>query len=295
MRFCYSTRLTHIKMKLYKYILPIFFLTTIISCSSDDDDTFIPENEVEDLILIQEITNDTHTIELYSISGALSQGYNDITIRLKDKTTGDFVEDASFMWNPMMHMTQMMHSCPKSELLKVTGKETIYNGYIVFQMAQNADEGWDLTFNYTIDGEEFTAVGDISVPATDRKEVAVFMGADDVRYILALVEPQNPEVMVNDVTFGLYKMETMMSFPMVADYKIKLDPRMPSMGNHTSPNNEDLVFNATKAMYDGKLSLTMTGYWKLNLILENQNGEILKGEEVTDENESSSLYLEIEF
>ena len=232
---------------------------------------------------------------MYSISGELSQGYNDITIRLKDKITGDFVENATFMWNPMMHMAQMMHSCPNSDLVKVAGKETIYNGYIVFQMAQNIDEGWDLTFNYTVNGEEFTAVGDISVPASDRQVVTVFMGADDLRYIIALVEPQSPDVMVNDVTFGLYKMESMMSFPIVEDYKIMLDPRMPSMGNHTSPNNEDLVYNAESMMYNGKLSLTMTGYWKLNLMLENQNNEALKGEEVTEENESSSLYLEIEF
>jgi len=282
-------------MKLLKYLLPILLVATIISCTKDDDDVLLPENEVEDLILIQEISNDTHTVEMYSISGALSQGYNDITIRLKDKTTGDFVEDATFMWNPMMHMTQMSHSCPKSDLLKVSGKETIYNGYIVFQMAENADEGWDLTFNFTIDGEDFTAVGDISVPATDRKEVTVFMGMDDVRYIVALVNPQSPDVMINDVTFGLYKMESMMSFPVVEDYKILLDPRMPSMGNHTSPNNEDLVYNAMSNMYDGKLSLTMTGYWKLNLMLENENNEVLKGEEVTEDNESSSLYLEIEF
>ena len=282
-------------MKLLKYLLPILLVATIISCTKDDDDVFLPVNEVEDLTLIQEISNDTHTVEMYSISGNLSQGYNDITIRLKDKTTGDFVEDATFMWNPMMHMTQMMHSCPKSDLVKVSGMETIYNGYIVFQMAENADEGWDLTFDYTIDGEDFTAVGDISVPATDRKVVSVFMGTDDVRYIITYVEPQSPEVMVNDVTFGLYKMENMMSFPVVEDFKIMLDPRMPSMGNHTSPNNEDLVYNAASNMYDGKLSLTMTGYWKLNLMLENQDGEILKGEEVTEDNESSSLYLEIEF
>ncbi len=282
-------------MKLLKYLLPILLVATLISCTKDDDDVFLPVNEVEDLTLIQEISNDTHTVEMYSISGNLSQGYNDITIRLKDKTTGDFVEDATFMWNPMMHMTQMMHSCPKSDLVKVSGMETIYNGYIVFQMAENADEGWDLTFDYTIDGEDFTAVGDISVPATDRKVVSVFMGTDDVRYIITYVEPQSPEVMVNDVTFGLYKMENMMSFPVVEDFKIMLDPRMPSMGNHTSPNNEDLVYNAASNMYDGKLSLTMTGYWKLNLMLENQDGEILKGEEVTEDNESSSLYLEIEF
>ncbi len=283
-------------MKLLKYIVPILFVTTFVSCSSDDDDnTTDPVSEVEGLNLVQQISNDTHTIELFTKNGELEQGYNEITTRIKDKTSNEFVENAMFMWMPMMRMTEMSHSCPKSELLKVTGKETIYSGYIIFQMAENADEGWDLTFNYTINGEDFEAVGDISVPASDKQMVTTFTGIDQVKYILAFVAPTSPEVAINDMTIGLYKMENMMSFPAIENYKVMLDPRMPSMGNHTSPNNEDLMYNAASKMYDGKLSLTMTGYWKLNLMLQNENGEVLKGEEVTDENESSSLYLEIEF
>jgi len=283
-------------MKLLKYIFPILIAITIISCSSDDDnDTTDPINEVEGLTMVQEISNDTHSIELFTKSGQLEQGYNDITIRIMDKATNEYVENATFMWMPMMHMEMMSHSCPKSSLMKVEGKETIYNGYIVFQMPENADEGWDLTFEYSINEENFEADDDISVPASDKQVVTAFMGADEVKYIVAYIEPQTPEVMVNDMTVGLYKMENMMSFPVGENYTIMLDPRMPSMGNHTSPNNEDLVYNATSSMYDGKLSLTMTGYWKLNLMLHNQDGELLKGEMVTDENESSSLFLEIEF
>ena len=284
------------KMKLLIYILPILFVATFISCSSDDDDnTTDPVNEVEGLNLVQQISNDTHSIELFTENGELEQGYNEITIRIKDKTSDEFVENASFMWMPMMHMETMSHSCPKSELLKVAGKETIYKGYIVFQMPENENEGWDLTFNYMVNGNDFEAVGDIIVPMSPKKRVTVFMGTDQESYILALVGPNTPEVAINDMTVGLYKMENMMSFPVVENYKVMLDPRMPSMGNHTSPNNEDLMYSTASKMYDGKLSLTMTGYWKLNLMLQNENEEVLKGEEVTEENESSSLYLEIEF
>lgn len=283
-------------MKLLKYIFPILIAITIISCSSDDDDdTTDPINEVENLLTVQEISNDTHTIEIFTKSGELTLGYNEITIRLKEISTQEFVENATFMWMPMMHMEMMSHSCPKSSLMKVEGQETTYSGYIVFQMPENADEGWDLTFDYSINEEDFTAVGDISIPISDKQVVTTFLGTDDVKYILAYVEPQTPEVMVNDMTIGLYKMESMMSFPVVENYTVMLDPRMPSMGNHTSPNNEDLLYNPNTSMYDGKLSLTMTGYWKLNLMLHNQDGDLLKGEMVTDDNESSSLFLEIEF
>jgi len=281
-------------MKILKYILPVILTMALISCS-DDDDPKTPISEVEDLLKVQEISNDTHTLELYTVSGDLMQGYNDITIRIKDKSSKELVENALITWKPMMHMTMMMHSCPKSDLIKVVDKKTIYNGYIVFQMPDNDDEGWDLTFNYSIDGEDYEAEADINVPKSDKQVVTTFMGTDGMKYILALVEPFDPEVKINDMQVGLYKMENMMNFPMVINYKVMLDPRMPSMGNHSSPNNEDLVYNGSNKMYDGKLSLTMTGYWKLNLMLLNSNDEVLKGEEVTDENESSSLYLELEF
>jgi len=281
-------------MKFIKYIIPIFLGLAIISCS-DDEGNDDPVNEVQDLQKVQEFTNTTHIIELFTESGKLSLGYNNITLRITDKATDDYVENASITWKPMMHMMNMMHSCPKSEVVKVPNKKTIYRGYIVFQMPENAEEGWDLTIDYTIDGVEYEAEGDISVPKSDRQVVTVFTGADEVKYILALVEPQHPEVKVNDMMVGLYKMENMMSFPVVQNYFIKLDPRMPSMDNHSSPNNEDLTYNALFKMYNGKLSLTMTGYWKLNLMLYNAENDLLKGEEVTDENESSSLFLEIEF
>jgi hypothetical protein len=74
-----------------------------------------------------------------------------------------------------------------------------------------------------------------------------------------------------------------------------LDPRMPGMGNHSSPNNTDLSYNSSDTMYHGDLSLTMTGYWVLNLKLVDDNNTVLKGEDVTEENTQSSLYLELEF
>ena len=48
-------------------------------------------------------------------------------------------------------------------------------------------------------------------------------------------------------------------------------------------------------LYDGKLSLTMTGYWKINLQLANTEGTILKGEEITETVTASSIFFEINF
>lgn len=286
--------ITQIKltMKLYK-IFFLIALALLTSCSSDDDST--PVNELDGLVKVKEITNDTHVIELYTTSGTTQQGYNDITLRIKDKTTNNYIQNATIEWMPIMHMTTMSHSCPFSMVEKVAEKETLYNGYIVFQMPQNEIEYWDLKIDYSINEINYTVTDIIDVPATEKRVVLSFMGTDNVRYIVAMIDPKNPKVALNDMTVGVYKMENMMNFPVVNNYTLKIDPRMPSMGNHGSPNNVDLTQSLADEFYHGKLSLTMTGYWKINLQLVNASNEVLKGEAITETNEASSIYFEIEF
>lgn len=280
-------------MKKIKYILPILMLLFISSCTNNDDDEIL--DETIELNHIKTLSNTNHDIEIFSTKKGLQQGYNNIFLRIKDKSTNNYIKNATLTWKPVMHMTNMMHSCPKSAIKKAEGKQTLYNGYIIFQMAENATEKWGLTINYTVNNVNYTVKDFISVPAAAKKNVTVFMDANKTRYVLALIDPTEPRVGLNNFTVGLYKMETMMSFPMVENHMIKHDPRMPSMGNHSSPNNTDLAFDTTSKMYKGKLSLTMTGYWKLNLMLYNNTNQLIKGEAITTNNDSSSLFLEIEF
>ena len=100
---------------------------------------------------------------------------------------------------------------------------------------------------------------------------------------------------INDLKIGVWKMESMMNFPVVDGYTVKIDPRMPSMGNHSSPNNVNATQSLAGGLYNGKLSMTMSGYWKINLQLANALGTVLKGEEITTSVEASSIFFEIEF
>lgn len=281
-------------MKILKYILPTLLIFFISSCSSDD----INEQEIDEtttLNHIKTLANTTHNIELFSNKKNLSQGYNEVYLRIIDKASDSYITNASLNWKPVMHMASMMHSCPKSTITKATDTKTLYKGYIIFQMAENDTEKWTLEINYTIDNQDYMVKEQIKVPTSTKKNVAVFMDADKTRYVLALINPDKPKVGMNDFKVGLYKMESMMSFPIVENFTIKHDPRMPSMGNHSSPNNTNLTFDTATKMYSGDLSLTMTGYWKLNLMVYNTSNEVIKGEEVTDTNEGSSLFLELEF
>ncbi len=280
---------------LLKYTFAFFIMatTTFTSCSSDDDTTTI--DELSGITKFKEFSNDTHTIELYSKAGKLEQGFNEISIRIKDKSTGNYEKNAEITWLPIMHMTMMNHSCPKSDVEKKASNGTLYKGYIVFQMAQNETEYWDLQVDYTINETAYTAISVIDVPASAKRKVSSFIGTDGVKYVVAYAEPSQPKVAVNDIVLGVWKMQDMMNFPVVDGYKIKIDPRMPSMGNHSSPNNVDATQKSVGSLYEGKLSLTMTGYWKINLQLLNTEGGILKGEAITETVTESSLFVEIEF
>lgn len=275
-------------------IVSLAILAFFASCSSDNDET-VTVNELDGLTKIQEMTNDTHVVELYSATGVLQQGHNAISLRFKNKATNQYEKNATVSWAPLMHMTSMQHACPYSSVTKTSGKETLYNGYIVFQMAQNDTEYWSLKINYSINGTDYSVNETISVPASAKRRVTSFTGTDGTKYVLALIEPTSPKVAINDIKMGVFKMENMMSFPIVNNYTVKIDPRMPSMGNHGSPNNVNLTQSETDLLYNGKLSLTMTGYWKINLQLLNSANEVLKGEEITETTTASSIYFEVEF
>lgn len=275
-------------------IIALVIVTIFSSCSSNKDTVV---DELDGLTKFKEITNTTHTIELYKHMSGLEQGYNEIAFKIKDNATNQYIKNATVTWTPLMHMAMMTHSCPKSSVEKISTDGFVYEGYIVFQMAQNTTEYWDLKIDYTIDGVAYSMTSVIDVPASAKQRVTTFTGTDGVKYIIAYADPHHPQVGINDIIVTVFKMQDMMNFPIVNNYKVKIDPRMPSMGNHGSPNNVDLTQSTLDLFYHGKMSLTMTGLWRINLQLLNASDVVLKGEPIVegDPLSVSSLYFEIEF
>lgn len=280
------------KISFHTLIFVILMSLFAISCRTSED-PIEPKNSTENLVKIKDITNDTHIIELYSATGTTTLGYNDLKLRIKNKSTNQYENNATISWTPLMHMTMMTHSCPKSTVSKL--ENNLYGGYIVFQMPQNDTEYWDLKIDYIVNGVSYTATSVIDVPVSSKQKVSSFMGTDNVRYVVAMIDPKSPKVAVNDMTVGVWKMQDMMTFSVVDGYTVKIDPRMPGMGNHTSPNNVHPTQILAGQMYKGKLSLTMTGYWKINLQLIKADGTVVKGEPITDAVQASSIYFELEF
>lgn len=280
------------KMKTLK-IFALFTLFILGACSVDEATD--PDNELEGLVLTETFQDTDHLVELYTTNGVLNQGYNQVWLRIKNIHTEQFVADANITWLPLMHMMGMQHSAPFSEIKKTIGKQYLYDGYMIFQMPENANEFWDLKIDYTINSEAFSVMKNIDVFASEKRNINVFTGADDENYVLALIEPQAPKAAINEMRVALFKMENMMSFPVVDNYSIKIDPRMPSMGNHSSPNNTDLLQETAGRFYSGQLSLTMSGFWNINLQVLDASGEVIKGENISDSHPQSSIYFELEF
>ncbi len=275
-------------MKSFKNIICSLSLLTIgflASCSKDADP--VPD-ELDGLKLVASVENGSHVVDLYSVSGKLATGYNEIFFQVKNPNGSSLSNDTDVSWAPTMKMENTSHSCPASAITPVTGASSLFGGFIIFPMAGD----WELSFSHRIDGANYTSTGKVAVQAAPGRIAESFQGTDGQKYVLTMIEPLKPATGSNDMTALLYRMKSMSDFEPVSGYTIKIEPRMPAMG-HGSDNNVDLTLQ--DGIYKGKLSLSMTGDWQINLQVVNEKGDVIKGEPVTESNPESSIYFEIAF
>jgi len=272
------------------------------SCSKEDDEVSPKNvNEKDNLQLIESIGNKGYIVDLLNSSGQLKVGHNKIYLRLKD-SNGNAVNSTTIDWMPMMTMNMggmpHEHSCPFSNLSKVSGQENLYEGYIVFTMASDAPNSfWNLEVKVTVDSQDVVfndKLNVIDVNSDYNKKFTTVMGSDSVNYILALLEPTNPKIGVNDIVVALFKKGQNQDFPIVDNYTIKVDPRMPGMNNHSAPGSQDMR-QESDGFYHGKVGLSMSGYWKINLILQDASDITVRGEPIKEGNLESSLNFKLEF
>ncbi|GHT35637.1 hypothetical protein FACS189434_13710 [Bacteroidia bacterium] len=287
-------------MKKVFLMISFFAALFFVSCGKDEDKQKSDINPAEGLIKIQEFADDFYTVTAYNESGKWQIGYTKVYFTVQDKD-GNFIDNAALSAFPEMNMGTMKHSTPRSEITKVSGKP-LYEANYAFLMAGE----WDYELSYSLSGINGLNLLNAKIDVqkayrpdgvTERKVISSVKAIDgsDKRYVVALVEPQKPKAGINDITAYIYERIDGNTYTPVENFTLKLDPRMPAMENHASPNNADLTWNAAEKAYKGKVNFGMSGYWVLNLILQNADGTVLYGNPVTDETEQSSLYFEVEF
>lgn len=275
-------------------------LSAFTACKKDEvaePSTSTPSSSLQ---VLQSATHNGYTLELLNSSGKLEVGHNPVLVRIKDGN-GNALENATLSWEPMMTMdmggSTHQHSCPYSSVAASTSNPALYEGYVVFNMATSSTGFWEMTLTYDVGNGASSVTMPVNVLASDsefRKRYTSAVGTDGVTYLLAMVEPSQPTTGVNNMVVGLYKRVSGTEFPVVDNYTIRVDPRMPGMGNHGAPGNVDLTQGAD-GFYHGSVGFSMTGYWKINLIVEDGAGTALAGNAVTDTQEESSVHFKVNF
>lgn len=307
-------------MKFFNFMV-IVLCFAITSCTLDKTDFEAEiDRDIPEYFEFKEavsLTTNGYKISIEALNGTFYKGYNETRLKILNTQTNQPVASSEITFLPIMSDFEgNKTSCPHRYHLIYNADEQYYSGYSVFTNESNPMENWELHISFSDNNQTYSIHQFISVHIQPNKNLnmTAFTGNDGEQYVIALVAPQKPRVAENELIAGIYKYNqltepsgdfpdpTQFSYSEVQNHTLLLDPRMPepSMGNHSSPNNQNLI-QQNNGLYYGVVNYTMTGNWTLNFILLNPNGEVIKGTEVpTDftpgiEGAKSELYIDILF
>lgn len=184
-------------------MLSVLFL---FSCKKDDNNPVYPAITQKSQITSAK-TADGYTVELLGDTNVLFTGYNKLYFRVLD-ASGKAVANATPEVTPLMDMTTMSHSTPH-DAVQWNSSENLYSSAATFIMPTTPDGNWYLSVK--IAGN--TTKMPVTVKDYPTKVLNSAKGTDSVFYYAALVRPKAWTVGMNDITFAVYKRESMMDFP----------------------------------------------------------------------------------
>lgn len=297
-------------------------LLALLSCTKEKTDY---EAEIEVVLPDSEEFREVYSIQLrdYLVrlearNGTLYEGYNEFQVYVLHAQTKAAVNVEAVTFLPIRtDAQQQSFSCPHGYEMQKSTEGNFFQSYAVFTHKSDVASKWIFYFNFTIAGQTHRVQQVVEVAAQENKNLnwVAFQGEDGEQYYIALIGPRQPKVGENALVAGVFRREALtqplggqfpdpvdFNYVPVAGYRLLLDPRMPepSMGNHSSPNNEDLV-QREDGFYEGLVNYTMTGNWTLNFILLNPQGQRVKGTDVPkdftpgEQGVKSELFIDILF
>ena len=313
--------------KCFKIVAVALFGAVLSSCNSNDDlgkvDIEIPgvtfdgdidccsaEEALQVYKFIQTVKiipdlsteiDGKYNVYAYSKTGSFHVGYNDIYFVVTKKKNGNYVKNFEFSGiTPHMLMVKMnmKHSTPVSAGVESFNDNylAVKHGWISFVMATSDAGSWTLKYDYSILGSTGTtseaAITVDALPA-GQEWVKSFKAGENTYYI-SLVNPTDWKTGKNAITAYVSKKNTPATTPYglaQEQFSVEIDPRMPDMGNHTSPDNVGLS-RQSDGSYQGTVNLTMTGRWRIHLTVKDNQGNVVAGGDDLDEG-YSSLYFDV--
>ncbi|MBR5657220.1 MAG: FixH family protein [Prevotella sp.] len=245
--------------------------------------------------------DDKYDIFAYSRNGSFHTGYNEIFFVATKKKNGNYIKNFDITGlTPLMLMVKMnmKHSTPVSGSVETFNKDylAVKRGWISFVMNTSEAGSWTLGYNVNVLGANGgIEAADITVDALpEGQQWLKSFKADNNNYYLSLVNPSDWKTGKNTITAYVSKKNTPATTPYglaPEQFVIEIDPRMPDMGNHTSPDNVALTKQADGS-YQGTVNLTMTGRWRIHLTVKDAQGNIVAGGDDLSDG-YSSLYWEV--
>lgn len=217
--------------------------------------------EVPDLFEVGSFTDNGTTVVVYTPHPP-QVGYNVLYLQVHEG--GEALDNLDIDIMPVMHMETHSHSSPVELPGQVREEEyNLYRFAVVFTMpGSGMHGGWELNISISDDNQPDTrAEGVIETGVEESRRVINFETENGDRYVLSLVEPEEPETGSNELLLTLHKRESMMSYPPVLDAEFLFEPWMPSM-DHGSGNNIHPV-HQQNGHYKGLVNFNMTGDWEL--------------------------------
>ena len=277
-------------MKNFIYLLAAFFVVAACTVEKTDyeseTNTLVPDHR--EFKEVFSIAKAAYKISVEALQGHLYQGYNEVRLKVYQTESNQWVEGAKVTFLPVLTTAKGdKESCPNLYELVYEKQGQYYSGYSVFTKISK-EGNWEISIQLEVHGQKIDMTQVILVEEQSNKNLNMtsFTGQDQEEYTIALIAPIQPKVAENTLVAGIFRLNKTAvtldkAYEVVDDYMLYLDPRMPepSMGNHSSPNNRDLV-QKEDGFYYGVVNYTMTGNWTLNFMLQNKQGRILKGTKV---------------
>ncbi len=238
-------------------VMALLFIAFNACSTSDSDDN--------DLVLtpINSVVVGDYTVKLSSET-ELETGANALYWALEK--AGKSVEMKSMTMMPMMDMGTMMHSSPYENPIKFEESDNYFKGMAVFIMPGGEMGSWSINFTIVTENQE-TIEGTLAIDvASSWKLTSVKDSAGD-SYFISWVEPNDPVVGSNELTFLVHKRATMMSFPAFADAEVVIYPYMDMGGGQGHSTNFTAPSNKGNGVYEGDINYSMSGTWTTSVEL----------------------------
>ena len=271
-------------------------------CSADE--ALAVYNFLQTVKNIPELTLDVadkYQVAVYSPTGELHTGYNDLYFVATKKQNGNYIKDFSIpSLTPLMFMSKMnmYHSTPVSAGAKLFDYTylAVRKGWVSFLMNTSEAGSWTFSYDANVLGSEGKLQeANIIVDALpEGQQWLKNFKVSDQTYFLSLVNPTDLKTGTNTITAYVSQKSNPITTPYALaeeQFTIEIDPRMPDMGNHSSPNNVALT-RQSDGSYQGSINLTMTGRWRIHLTVKDAQGNVVAGGDDLSDG-FSSLFWEV--